>query len=238
MPYADLPGRLDDVRGRIAVRSHAGGWSHPVRIVAVTKTHGLDAVRAALQAGLFDLGENRIEEAIEKQDAMAEPAVRWHLIGPIQRRKSPRVVGRFELIHSLDRIEVARALSERVPETSSLAALVQVNCSEEAQKGGVPPAELLQFLEQLREVSGVVVRGLMTMAAWGADERLLHTTFGRLRELRDAAAKEGHSLPELSMGMSDDFEIAVEEGATMLRLGTRLFGVRPGGHEVRPKETQ
>ncbi len=229
MPYADLAERLDDVLGRISERARAGGWSHPVRIVAVTKTHGADAVRAAARAGLTDVGENRVQEALAKQDECAPLEVAWHLIGPLQRRKCRQVVGRFATIHSLARFELAEALASQIGEGHEQPVLVQVNCSGEPQKSGVTPAELAPLLDRLRSIPAVAVRGLMTMAAYGADEMALHHTFGQLRQARDAAVANGHELPELSMGMSDDYEVAVEEGATMLRLGTRLFGPRPEG---------
>lgn len=227
MPYTDLLERLNDVRSRVALRARAGGWSHPVRIVAVTKHHDAGAVRAAALAGLHDVGENRVQEALTKQDECAEVGVQWHLIGPVQRRKARQVVGRFAMIHSLDRLDLAEALARNSAPAAVQPVLVQVNCSGEPQKSGVAPDTLAGLLDRLRPIDGLSVRGLMTMAAYGADERTLHQTFGQLRALRDAAESEGHDLPELSMGMSDDFEVAVEEGATLLRLGTRLFGPRP-----------
>ncbi|HET9065179.1 MAG TPA: YggS family pyridoxal phosphate-dependent enzyme [Gemmatimonadales bacterium] len=229
MPYADLAGRLDEVRGQIAARARAGGWTHAVRVVAVTKTHGVEAVRAAARVGLPDVGENRVQEALAKQAACAMPELRWHLIGPLQRRKCRQVVGRFAMIHSLDRVELAVALAAQSELGAAHAVLVQVNCSGEPQKSGVMPDALPLLLDRLRAIPAVAVRGLMTMAAFGADETTLHRTFGHLRRLRDQGVSAGHDLPELSMGMSDDFEVAVEEGATMLRLGTRLFGPRTTG---------
>ncbi len=229
MPYADLAERLDDVLGRIRERVRAGGWSHPVRIVAVTKTHGTDAVRASVRVGLTDVGENRVQEALAKQDACALPGVRWHLIGPLQRRKCRQVVGRFGTIHSLDRFELAESLATAIGDGPEQPVLVQVNCSGEPQKHGVTPVELAPLLDRLRAIPAVRVRGLMTMAAYGADEVTLHHTFGQLRQARDACVANGHDLTELSMGMSDDYEVAVEEGATLLRLGTRLFGPRSEG---------
>jgi len=229
MPYADLAGRLDDVRGQIAVRARAGGWSHPVRVVAVTKTHGAEAVRAAARVGLTDVGENRVQEALAKQAACALPDLRWHLIGPVQRRKCRQVVGQFAMIHSLDRFELAQALAAQIGDGAAQPVLVQVNCSGEPQKSGAAPDALPALLDRLRAIPTVAIKGLMTMAAYGADEATLHRTFGQLRQLRDAAVTAGHDLPELSMGMSDDFGVAVEEGATLLRLGTGLFGPRRAG---------
>lgn len=222
MPLSE---RLAAVQATIAARQRIGGWSAPPAIVAVTKTHGPDAVRAAVAAGLSAVGENRVAEALAKQEQCQGLAVEWHFIGTLQRRKARQVAGRFALVHSLDRLDLAEELDRRV-ETGRQPVLVQVNCSDEPQKGGVAPEALAPLLDQLRELPRLEVRGMMTMAALGASEVAVHRTFARLRALRDAAGREGHDLPELSMGMSDDFPIAVEEGATMLRLGSVLFGPR------------
>ncbi len=227
MDVPALAARLADVRDRIAARQSVGGWSHPVRIVAVTKTHGPEVVRAAHAAGMTDVGENRVQEALAKQDACADVPVAWHLVGGLQRNKARHAVGRFALIHSVDRIELARELDRRVEGDAPQPVLVQVNCSAEPQKGGVEPDRLTVLLDELRECHALAVRGLMTMAAFDAAERDLRQAFGLLRSLRESAEAAGHHLPELSMGMSDDFEVAVEEGATMVRLGTVLFGDRP-----------
>jgi hypothetical protein len=222
-----LSDRLGRIRDRIAGRQAAGGWAHPVHIVAVTKTHGAEMVRAAYAAGLSAIGENRVQEALAKQDACADLPVAWHLIGTLQRNKARHVVGRFALIHSVDRLELGRALDRHREDGPAQPVLAQVNCSAEPQKGGVEPDGLPRLLDALRELPGLTVRGLMTMAAIDASERDLRRSFGLLRTLREAGRTAGHELPELSMGMSDDYEIAVEEGATMVRLGTALFGARP-----------
>jgi PLP dependent protein len=226
MNFPALPGSLARVREAVAAHQAVGGWSHPVRIVAVTKTHGPEAVRAALAAGLTDVGENRVQEAVQKQDALAEVGVDWHLIGTLQRNKARHAAGRFALIHSIDRLDLAAELDRRLPEGSRQAVLVQVNCSDEPQKGGVEPDGLPALLDGLAALTRLDVRGLMTMSALTEDVAEQRRAFRRLRELRDGAERAGHALPELSMGMSGDFPVAVEEGATMIRLGTVLFGVR------------
>ncbi|HET8632611.1 MAG TPA: YggS family pyridoxal phosphate-dependent enzyme, partial [Gemmatimonadales bacterium] len=198
---------------------------HPVRIIAVTKTFGAAAVRAAVREGLDAVGENRVQEALAKQADLADVAVEWHLIGSLQRNKVRQIVGRFALIHSVDREELADEISRRAGSTPQ-DVLVQVNCSAEPQKGGVEPAELPRLLERLRALAGIRLRGLMTMAAADADEAGQRRTFALLRSLQEQGRAAGHYLPELSMGMSGDFPAAVEEGATMLRLGTILFGSR------------
>ena len=226
MDFPALPGSLARVREAVATHQAIGGWTHPVRIVAVTKTHGPDAVRAALAAGVTDIGENRVQEAMEKQDALAGVRVEWHLIGTLQRNKARHAVGRFALIHSVDRLDLASDLDRRVAEGSRQAVLVQVNCSDEPQKGGVEPGGVPAFLDALGGFARLEVRGLMTMSALTDDGAEQRRAFRRLRELRDAGERSGHRLPELSMGMSGDFQVAVEEGATMIRLGTLLFGER------------
>ncbi len=214
----------DEIRDRQGV----GGWTHPVQIVAVTKTHGPEAVRAAAAVGLTAVGENRVQEALAKQEACADVAVAWHLIGVLQRNKVRQVTNRFALIHSVDRLELAQEIDRRVDAGKPQPVLLQVNCSAEPQKGGVEPDALPALLDALAGLPGIAVQGLMTMAAFGAKEPALRRTFGLLRTLRDVARSAGHPVEELSMGMSDDYAVAVEEGATMVRLGTVLFGTRPG----------
>lgn len=226
MDFPALPGSLARVRDTVARHQAIVGWTHPVRIVAVTKTHGPEAIRAALAAGLADVGENRVQEAQEKQAALGDVAVSWHLIGTLQRNKARHAAGRFALIHSLDREDLAAELDRRVAADQRQAILVQVNCSDEPQKGGVEPAGLPALLDGLARFGRLEVRGLMTMSALTDDVVEQRRAFRRLRDLRDAEERRGHRLPELSMGMSGDYPVAVEEGATMVRLGTVLFGDR------------
>ena len=226
MHFPGLPARLAAVRDAVARHQEVGGWSHGVRVVAVTKTHGPDAVRAALAAGLRDVGENRVQEALQKQEALLDVSVEWHLVGTLQRNKAKSAAGRFVLIHSVDRADLAAELDRRVVPGDRQPILVQVNCSAEPQKGGVEPASLPTLLDQLRILERIEVQGLMTMSALTDDRAEQRRAFRLLRELRDASERSGHRLPELSMGMSGDYPIAVEEGATMIRLGTILFGER------------
>jgi pyridoxal phosphate enzyme (YggS family) len=177
-------------------------------------------------AGLKDVGENRVQEALQKQDALHGVAAQWHLVGTLQRNKARHAAGRFALIHSVDRTDLALELDRRVPTGARQPILVQVNCSQESQKGGVMPDALPGLLDELRTLERLELRGLMTMSALTEDTDEQRRAFRLLRELRDAAERAGHSLPELSMGMSGDYPTAVEEGATMIRLGTVLFGER------------
>ena len=227
MDFPGLAERLAAIRDRIRVHQAKGGWTHPVRIVAVTKSHGPEAVRAAVAAGLEDIGENRVQEALAKQDQLADVSARWHLIGTLQRNKARHVVGRFALIHSVDRVELARELDHRIGAGPRQPVLVEVNCSGEPQKGGVEPEGLRALMGVIATLPGLEPRGLMTLAPLTDDERKQRAAFGLLRTLRDDVQAAGYPLPELSMGMSADFPVAVEEGATMVRLGTLLFGERP-----------
>jgi pyridoxal phosphate enzyme (YggS family) len=227
MEFPDLPLRLAQVRETIARRQQVGGWSHPVRVVAVTKGHGPEAVHAAVAAGLEDVGENRVQEGLGKQDTVGDVAVTWHLIGALQRNKARQAVGRFALIHSVDRPDLAVELSRRAEGAGNVQrVLLQVNCSDEPQKGGVEPEALPALLDAVAALPALEVLGLMTMSALTGDQAEQRRAFHRLRELRDRCEQSGHHLPELSMGMSGDYPTAVEEGATMVRLGTILFGER------------
>jgi pyridoxal phosphate enzyme (YggS family) len=228
MPFSDLPERLREVSGRIDAAVQRGGHGQRVTIVGVTKTHGPDAVEAAVEAGLQDVGENRVQEALKKMDAV-RAAVRWHLIGHLQRNKVKNVA-RFDLVHSIDSPRLADAANEIGSEQNlPLAVLLQVNVVGEESKGGYPLETLRAEGERLRGLSGLRVRGVMAMAPLDADERMLRRVFTGARAGRDTLAALGHPATELSMGMSNDFEVAVEEGATLVRLGTILFGAREGG---------
>jgi pyridoxal phosphate enzyme (YggS family) len=225
MAFEALPERLARVRDRIAESQARSGARQSVTIMAVTKGHGPEAVRAAAAAGLSAVGENRVQEALRKQEALGDVGVQWHLIGSLQRNKARRVVGRFALVHSVDSPELAAELNRRVTGAPQ-PVLLQVNCSREPQKGGVEPEALGALLDATDSCERLEVRGLMTMAAYDADEAEQRRTFRLLRELRDRHVRPGRMLEELSMGMSDDYGIAVEEGATIIRLGTALLGAR------------
>jgi pyridoxal phosphate enzyme (YggS family) len=225
MPFSDLPERLREVRDRIDAAVGRGGHRQAVTIVAVTKTHGPEAVQAAIDAGLGDVGENRIQEALPKMDAVRSP-VRWHLIGHLQRNKV-KALPRFNLLHSLDSARLADAVDGiGAAEGRPVDALFQVNVVGEDTKGGFERPNWASAAEHLHGLSGIRVRGVMTMAPLDADERTLRTVFSGARDARDILRSAGHEATELSMGMSNDYELAVEEGATLVRLGTILFGAR------------
>ena len=226
MDYAGLPGQVQRVRETIARHQGVGGWSHPVEIIAVTKTHGSEAARAAFEAGLTAVGENRVQEALAKLPEVAHLPLQWHLIGPLQRNKVKHVVGRFVMVQTVDRLELVEEFTRRLPPGQQQRVLLEVNCSDESQKAGVAPEGLPALLEALEGHEGLQVEGLMTMAPFTEDVEVQRSAFRRLRLLRDQAERRGWRLPHLSMGMSGDFPTAVEEGATMIRLGTILFGER------------
>jgi pyridoxal phosphate enzyme (YggS family) len=226
MPFQDLPARLAGVRSKIDGARARGGHGQTVSIVAVTKTYGPEAPAAAWAAGLEDVGENRVQEAIAKM-AQTDAPLRWHLIGHLQRNKVRQLDG-FHLVHSMDSGRLADALSDSGrARQRPLDVLVQVNVSGEVTKGGYEPGMLGREAERLLDLAGVRVCGVMTMAPFDADEGTLRRVFRGARECRELLRAAGHSATELSMGMSGDYEVAVEEGATLVRLGTVLFGARP-----------
>ena len=224
MAFEALPERLAQVRAEIARLA-----PQPVTIVAVTKGFGTDAVRAARDAGLADIGENRVQEAVQKQeelgDGSRELGIRWHLIGHLQRNKAKVVPGRFELVHSVDSIELATELERRAQ--APLRVLLQVNVARESQKSGCTVEAALGLARQVAAFEHLRLEGLMTMAPFTDDVDVQRRTFRGLRVLRDRIKEEvGVWLPTLSMGMSGDYASAVAEGATVIRLGTVLFGPR------------
>ena len=210
----------------------AGREPAGIRIVAVTKGHSAEIVRAAIGAGLTDIGENRVHEALEKLvpgvRAQAGPHVRWHMVGHLQRNKVRDALALFDWLQSLDSRRLARAISERAPEDSPpIQALVQVNAGGEGQKHGFDPGEAVEAALEIDELSGLEVRGVMAMAPWTAEEGVVRGAFAVARGVYDELVRRMDGRPDtLSMGMSGDFEWAVEEGATMVRLGTALFGER------------
>jgi pyridoxal phosphate enzyme (YggS family) len=227
MDFGDLPERLAHVRAEIARRQASAGRTHPVTIVAVTKGFGPDAVAAALAVGLTDVGENRVQEALEKIATPVGPRATWHLIGHLQRNKAKLVAGRFALVHSLDSVALADELDRRAAARAvTQRVLVQVNVAGETQKDGCPPAEAPALARHVAALPHLDLEGMMTIAPFTDAEDVQRRTFRGLRTLRDALQEEGLWLPTLSMGMSADYAPAVEEGATVIRLGTALFGPR------------
>ncbi len=225
-----LRDRLPRVRDTIAAAAERSGRdASSVRIVAVTKGHHLGAVQAAAGAGLRDVGENRVEELAEKLPLVDAAGIRWHMIGHVQRRKAVLAARLSSLIHSVGSLRLAEKLSRfGEAEGRRVRVLVQINASGEATKGGVAPVGAVEAVGRIAELPGLRVMGLMTMAPFTGDETVLRSTFAKVRKVMEAAAVlPGVEGCELSMGMSNDYGVAVEEGSTMVRLGTTLLGPRP-----------
>ncbi len=195
-----------------------------VRLIAVTKYVSTERAREALEAGLSDLGENRDDALLEKWEVLKDKP-NWHYIGTLQTRKVKNIINIVEYIHSLDRLSLAEEINKRA--THKIKCLVQVNVSGEESKHGLSPEEAIVFIESLRPLENISVEGLMTMAPFTNDEQILRACFQKLRKLRNqvqALNVDFAPCTELSMGMSNDFTIAIEEGATMVRIGTALVG--------------
>lgn len=221
---------LPAVQERMAAALERAGRADAVRLVAVTKGHPRAAVEAAWAAGIRDVGENRVQELEEKRgEPSSDGGPCWHLIGHLQRNKARRAVALSDLIHSVDSLRLAQELSrEAVRAGLRVRVLVQVNVSGEATKGGFDATTAVDGVGAVAELPGLSCEGLMTMAPFTDDEAVIRRTFAGTRALLEQCAAGGVGLRgrELSMGMSGDFEIAIEEGSTMIRLGTVLFGER------------
>ena len=221
-----LAANLQTVREKIARSAErAGRDPDEVVLVAVTKTFPVDRIREAIALELRVFGENRVQEALPKIDAIGSANVEWHLIGHLQTNKVKFIEGRFSMVQSVDGISVVEALERRL--RSPLEVLVEVNVAEEPRKTGVSPGDLPALARAVTTVQHLRLRGLMTVAPMAGDPQAVRPVFRQLRALRDETSQQlGVALPVLSMGMTDDYAIAVEEGATMLRLGRALFGPR------------
>lgn len=228
---AAVAANLRDIRQRIErAAQSAGREPNEVRLIAVSKTFSIDHVRAAAAAGQLDFGENRVQDGLQKCTALADLSIRWHLIGHVQSNKARKAIGPFEWIHSIDRVELLQRLERAANEAGVKPnLLIQVDLAREAAKHGAPPPEVRRILEAATGCRAVSVRGLMLMPPFAEPEGV-RPFFRRLRELRDelvAAGTEPTFLRHLSMGMSHDFEVAIQEGSTMVRIGTAIFGARP-----------
>jgi len=200
----------------------AGRNTEEVKLIAVTKTVNLATVKRAATLGIRDFGENRVQDAAEKVAAL--PELNWHFIGHLQSNKVKEVIPHYGLIHSLDRLSLAGALQKGADRSDlTVEALVQVNVSGEESKFGLEPRELVAFLDQVKIYDRLILKGLMTMAPFVDDPEETRIYFRRLRELRDRCRENHENLMELSMGMTNDYEVAVEEGATMVRIGSAIF---------------
>jgi pyridoxal phosphate enzyme (YggS family) len=228
----ELRERLMSVRRRISLSAELSGRDpDDVTLIAVSKTHPPEALRRAIRAGATDLGENRVQEAEGKIPEVGREGVRWHLIGHLQSNKARRAVSLFDLIHSLDSKELALRLNRLCADMGRerLPVLIQVDLGGEETKTGVSEEELDELVRYVSGCEYLRLRGLMTLPPFFEDAESARPFFHRLRELRDRYQAEGVFIDgrgELSMGMSNDFEVAIEEGATMVRVGTAIFGER------------
>lgn len=228
---AQIAARLETIHGRIAEAAvRAGRGLGAVGLIAVSKTHGATVVSAAYAAGAHVFGENRVQEALPKIDALLElqPAPQWHLIGHLQRNKAKDIVGRFALIHSVDSVRLIEALEEAAAKRGVVQPiLLQISLAGEEQKFGASHEALPALLEALAGAPHLRGEGLMTVPPYDDDAEASRPYFRRLRELLAQIGERPNFQPrELSMGMSGDFEVAIEEGATLVRVGTAIFGER------------
>jgi PLP dependent protein len=224
---------LAAVRARIGeAASRAGRDAREITLVAVTKEVDEETAKQAVANGISDLGENRVQELRKKQEALAGLDVRWHMIGTLQRNKVAHVVGRVVLIHSVDSVSLAGTISERA-EAQGIRqdVLLEVNAGQERQKHGVAPSEAAEAARGLLEMKGLRLRGFMTVAPQG-DIEAARRAFRTLRELRDEVGQRAPEVSELSMGMTEDLEVAIAEGATIVRVGTAIFGARASQHST------
>ena len=216
------------VRSRIRQAAEAAGRDPAtVTLVAVTKAQTAETIRLAATAGVTDFGENYFQEASSKMDQLADLALRWHFIGGIQSNKTRIIAERFDWVHSVDRLSIARRLSAQRPfHAPPLNLCIQVELVPEPNKGGVAPDDVRPLAAAAAELPRVRLRGLMCVPPPQADDLLTRQVFARLRNLQEELNASGHKLDTLSMGMSGDFESAIAEGATLVRIGTALFGSR------------
>jgi pyridoxal phosphate enzyme (YggS family) len=224
--------RLADVRARVgAAAQKSGREPDEVRLIAVSKTHPASVIKQVCQLGATDFGENRVQEAEGKIAEIGREKVRWHLVGHLQANKARRAVSLFDVIHSIDTLELAKRLDRLCVEESrdTLPVLIQVDLGHEETKSGVDESELTHLVEGLGPLTRLKLIGLMTLPPFSDDPEQSRPYFRRLRELRDELNQRGafgERTGELSMGMSHDFQVAIEEGATMVRIGTAIFGER------------
>jgi pyridoxal phosphate enzyme (YggS family) len=225
---SDFSDRLTDVKARIAgACSRSGRSPDEITLVAVSKTWPLADLQAAVTAGVTDLGENYVQEAVDKVTHWQGPAPVWHFIGPLQSNKTRQVAELFDWVHSVDRLKIARRLSEQRPASMPpLTVCIQVNISNDPAKAGVAPADVEGLLADMAGLDNLTVAGLMAIPALDLDDTTLRRQYGELKTLRDTLMTTYPDCKALSMGMSGDFELAIECGATHVRVGSALFGQR------------
>ena len=221
--------RLEQVTKIIRdAESRYGRTPGSVRLIGVAKVHSAASIRRLVELGLVDIGESYAQEALSKQKELKDLDITWHYIGHIQSNKTRDIAVNFDWVHSVDRIKVARRLSEQRPEGSpDLDICLQVNLQHEPSKSGLSESEVYTAADEIQALPGVRLRGLMAIPRESEDFDEQREAFARVRSLQEALVRRGHSLDTLSLGMSGDVEAAIAEGATMVRIGTALFGPRP-----------
>ncbi len=229
--YEHIPGRLAEVRNRIAdAAGRAGRLPDSVRLIAVSKTHPIDAVRAAADAGQLDFGENKVQEALQKIAASTDTRLRWHLIGHLQSNKARKAAAAVQSIHAVDSVDLLKRIDQAAEAAGrTLEVLVQVDLALEDSKHGAPLDQVAEIFATAPECRSASLVGLMLLPPLAENPEDARPWFARLRGVRDELAEGGvppARLRELSMGMSHDFAVAIEEGATMVRVGTAIFGTR------------
>lgn len=237
-PQEQLSHRLERVREQMAEAAiRANREPDAVKLIAVSKTHPAEIIREAIEAGVTDLGENRVQEAEEKIPDVGRRAARWHLIGHLQSNKARRAVELFDVIHSLDSVPLARRLDRVCGEIkrAELPVLIQIDLGQEATKTGAPEEAVPEIIDAIKQSTTLRLAGLMTLPPYFENPEQTRPFFRRLRELRDRLRAQnvfGEATGELSMGMTHDFEVAIEEGATIVRVGTAIFGARTSPAQV------
>ena len=226
--YPHIKDNLEAVLARIAsALSHAGRSQQETQLIAVSKKFSQELIREAYLSGQKHFGENYVQEATNKIDKLSDLPLEWHFIGPIQSNKTGQIATKFDWVHSVDRLKIAQRLSQaRSASGSALKICLQVNITEEESKQGCSVADLVELAQSVERLPNLEFRGLMTMPRAKASNQDIVDTFRRLAELKNALNQEGLKLDVLSMGMSDDLEIGIQEGATFVRVGRGIFGNR------------
>jgi len=223
-----ISNRLQHILATIQSAQASSRFRQPVKLVAVSKAQPASAIREAYQAGQTVFGENYLQEALEKQAELADLALEWHFIGPIQSNKTQPISQHFAWVHSVDRLKIAQRLNEaRPPNMAPLHVCIQVNVSNEESKSGVSPDDLEALATAIQTLPKLKLRGLMAIPAPTKDKSQQIAQFKQVRECYDALLAKGFTLDTLSIGMSDDYPIAIAQGATIVRIGSALFGARP-----------
>ena len=222
-----ISNRLQDILATIQLAKLANHRAQSVNLLAVSKAQSALAIREAYAAGQKLFGENYLQEALDKQSQLADLTIEWHFIGPIQSNKTQLIAQHFNWVHSIDRLKIAQRLNDARPETlAPLQVCIQVNISNEESKSGVTQQELETLASAISKLPRLKLRGLMAIPEPSNDNNKQRIQFKQVRECYDALLEKGFTLDTLSIGMSDDYRIAIEEGATIVRIGSALFGAR------------